>query len=428
VLGGPGINTLFGDAGNDIIFGGVEDDTVFGGTGDDTIWPGLGNDTVNTGSGTNTVGAFDGDDIIVGGSGDDLIYGGQGQDTIDGGGGNDVIAGQEGDDEISGGSGTDFVFGGDGDDRISGDAGNDSLFGDRGDDVILGGNGDDYIQGYFGNDRLFGGLGNDGVYGDDGDDGVSGGRGDDEVGGGDGEDRFLEIFGDVQFDLNDEEDVTILFASGTAIWDTTEIEIIDRGLAKLQEATGGTRILTDSLDESPLRITKNELGANALFSEFTFFEGATTLESETFERRIEISEFDQTDEGEVEFAIDTIIHEIGHSWDSFREIDDTLSGQGSIWTRFLALSGWRNSAASGFTRSSFQTLEPFDIEFVSGAPQARVLDWYYRNSADFARDYGRTSPKEDWATVWEATLSDDPEDRVGIEDKVALVEEFLRRI
>lgn len=434
VLGGPGINTLIGDAGDDLLIGDAQDDIAFGGNGNDIIYPGLGNDTVNTGNGNNVVGAFDGDDIIVGGSGDDTIYGGQGQDTIDGGGGSDVIAGQEGDDILSGGNGVDFIFGGDGDDEISGDAGNDSLFGDLGDDVIFGGSGNDSIQGYFGNDRLYGGSGNDGVFGGDGIDGLSGGTGSDFIGGGDGADRFLELAGDNQFDFNN-EDVILLFRNGTSNWNDSEIEIIDRGLAKLQLATGGTRILSDSLDESPIVITKNssggnegEGGFNSLFSEFTFFPGQTTLESETFDRSIVIAEFDETDEDEAEFAVDTIIHEIAHSWDSTREIGDTLSGQGSIWTRFLALSGWRNTAASGFTQASLQTLEPFDIEFVNGTPQARVLDWYFSNTADFARNYGRTTPQEDWATVWEAALSDDPEDRVGIEDKIALVENFFRRI
>ena len=433
VLGGPGISRLFGNGGNDLLIGGDKDDFASGGEGDDTIYPGAGDDTVITGNGNNVVAGFDGDDTITGGTGMDILYGGKGEDTINGGGGQDTIGGQDDNDILAGGDGEDFIIGGDGDDEISGGRGNDSLFGDHGDDVVFGGSGDDSIHGYFGNDRLFGGSGNDGVYGDDGTDGLSGGSGSDLVGGGAGADRFLEISGDNQFDFKD-EDVMIFFVNGSSSWNSAEIEIVDRGLSQLQTATGGTRILSDSLDESPLEITKEtnagnpaELGFNSLFINVTFFEGSTSLESETFDRSIEIFEFDETDEGEVAFAVDTIIHEIGHSWDSVREIEDTLRGQGSIWTRFLALSGWRNSPASGFTKA-FQTAEPFDLEFVNGVPQARVLDWYYRNSAKFARDYGSATPKEDWSTVWEATFSDDPADRVGIEDKVALVNEFLRRI
>ena len=434
LLGGPGVNTLVGDAGDDLLIGGPQNDRALGGDGDDTIYPGPGDDRVNTGNGNNHVTAFDGDDVIVGGPGDDVIYGGKGQDDINGGGGRDTIGGQEDDDTLVGGSGNDFIVGGSGDDVISGGAGNDSLFGDVGNDVITGGAGNDSIHGYFGNDRLFGGPGNDGVYGENGRDAVSGGSGTDSVFGGSGVDRFLELSGDTQFDLG-AGDVQVFFVNGLSRWNDAEIEIIDRGLDKLQTAAGGTRILTDSLDDSPLRITKEanvgisgESGTNFLEAQVFFFPGETTVDIQSYERTISIREFDETDEDEVGFTVDTVIHEIAHSWDSFFEIDDTLSGQGSIWTRFLALSGWRNTAASGFTKSGLQTLEPFDIQFVNGSPQARVLDWYYRDSADFARNYGFTSPKEDWATVWEAALSDDPTDRVGIEDKVALVEEFFRRI
>src|SRR5262249_36569684 len=72
---------------------------------------------------------------------------------------------------------------------------------------------------------------------------------------------------------------------------------------------------------------------------------------------------------------------IGHNWDMER--GDTG------WNQWLALSGWQThdsgtaSAPTGYTLSS------------DGK-------WDYKTTAQFHRDYGRTNPKEDWSTMWEA--------------------------
>lgn len=446
VIGGTGIDTVFGEAGidriftlggndvidggteNDILFGGQQDDVITGGSGDDTIRTGPGNDQADAGIGDDLISGFQGNNILNGGSGDDEIYSGLGDDIVTGGDGDDVLFGQSGDDEIDGGAGIDFIIGDIGDDLIRGGADNDIIFGSAGDDFLDGGNGDDEVAGQAGNDQLFGANGNDTLLGGDGLDGLSGGSGQDDVTGGNGADRFLSLSGDNNTDLGN-ADALINLRNGSSRWTNREIEILDEGFRRLHIRTGGTGVLKDSLDPNPYTIFKEarsgnegETGNNQLQNNFTFNANGE-LQSETFTRRIEIGEWDEGDDQDNEFTIATVIHEIAHSWDSAREIDDNFGGQGGIWTRFLALSGWRTTPASGFTQSSLTTTEPFDIVFDSSSQSfTQIVDtWYARNGSSYARDYGGESPKEDWSTVWEAALSDDPADRVGIEAKVAEV-------
>lgn len=446
VIGGTGIDTVFGQAGvdrifslggndiidggteNDILFGGQQDDVITGGEGNDTIRTGPGNDRADGGNGDDLISGFLGDNVLAGGNGADQIFSGLGDDIISGGDGNDVLFGQAGDDQIDGGRGSDFIIGDIGNDLIRGGGDNDQIFGSDGDDFLDGGDGNDQILGQSGNDQLFGANGNDNLSGGDGLDGLSGGSGRDEVTGGNGADRFLSLSGDNTTDLGN-ADALINLRNGTSRWTNREIEILDEGFRLLHIRTGATRVLKDSLDPNPYTIFKEtrsgnegETGNNQLQNNFTFTADGQ-LQSETFTRRIEIGEWDENSESENEFTIATVIHEIAHSWDSAREIDDNFSGQGSIWTRFLALSGWRTTPASGFTQSTLTTSEPFDLVFNPRSQSfTQITDtWYARNGSTYARDYGGESPKEDWSTVWEAALSDDPADRVGIEAKVAEV-------
>jgi len=105
----------------------------------------------------------------------------------------------------------------------------------------------------------------------------------------------------------------------------------------------------------------------------------------------------------------SLVHEVGHSWDSSEEIANRLSGQGGLWTNFLALSGWRNTNPNSNSYT------------VSGDGQ-----WWYLNTAEFARSYSRYSPREDWSTVWEIYF--DPSkaaDRTRIASKVAIVTQLF---
>ena len=121
--GGPGIDTVDGDAGDDVLRG-----------GDDI-------------------------DHLLGGDGDDVLFGGGDDDNVDGEAGNDLLYGDDGNDHVDGGSGNDVLYGGNGDDEVIGNLGNDALFG---------GEGDDWLDGNQGRDIIRGGNGNDDCFDDDG--------------------------------------------------------------------------------------------------------------------------------------------------------------------------------------------------------------------------------------------------------------------
>lgn len=450
VIGGAGVDTVFGEAGidriyalggNDIIDGGDDLDILFGGPGDDRHVGGNGNDQIRTGAGDDFVDAGLGDDFISGFQGNNTLNGGAGNDRINAGSGNDIVNGNAGNDRLFGQAGDDEVFGGDGNDFILGEAGNNLIRGGNGDDEIFGGEGDDFLEGgsdndlifgFGGNDQLFGAAGRDTLLGLDGLDGLSGGSGVDIVRGGQGADRFLSLSGDDRPDFGS-TDALIEFRTGDVAWTHREIEVIDEALKKLHIRTGGTRILKDSLDPAPLQLFKQssvgnsaEAGLNRLDNSFTATETGEIL-TEAFQRRIEISDWNENDEQESANRVAITIHEIGHNWDSSREINEVFSGQGSIWTRFLAVNGWRTTPAAGFVRASVQSSEAFDLDFDAATRTFTqvVNTWYYRSGSTFAREYGSSNAQEDWSTVWEAAFSDDPEDRVGLSGQLAEVNRLL---
>ena len=446
VVGGSGVDTVFGEAGidrifslggNDVLDGGDDIDVLIGGDGNDRHIGGRGNDQIRTGrgddfadggAGNDFISGFEGNNTLNGGTGDDRINAGSGNDVINGGDGADRLFGQAGDDAIEGGAGNDFIVGDVGNDTIRGGSGLDDILGSEGDDFLEGGNDNDLIYGLSGNDQLFGGNGNDTLIAGDGLDGLSGGFGNDVLFGGSGGDRFLSLSADDRRDFGG-ADALLEFRAGNVSWTLREIEVLDEGFRRLHLRTGGTRVLKDSLDDAPLVFSKQtvsgnsgEFGNNQLDNSFTFTTDGR-LESEDFTRRIEIADWNENDESENERRAATIIHEIAHNWDSAREISEAFSGQGFIYDRFLLQSAWRTTSASGFTRASTQTTEPFDLVFsASNRTFTQVVNtWYYRNGSTFARDYGAASPKEDWSTAWEAVLSEDPADRAGIAGKVGEV-------
>ncbi len=195
ILGGAGIDYIYGGAGNDRIDGGAGEDHIYGERGHDILLGGSDDDEIRGGAGHDIIFGdkieadvdidklfdkkffsdefkdaqfnnkklfsgnkietkfFDigekdkitpdsglaGVDYIYGEEGDDLIFGDSGNetdndqgDTIEGGIGNDIIDGNGGNDTIEGGIDNDIIYGGSGDDTIDGGAGNDSLYGDEG--------------------------------------------------------------------------------------------------------------------------------------------------------------------------------------------------------------------------------------------------------------------------------------------------------
>lgn len=107
--GGPGADSLSGDAAFDDIHGNQGNDIAHGWEGDDWV-----------------VGGQD-DDVLYGDTGHDIVLGNLGVDALDGGDGNDLIRGGQGNDSIIGGAGDDWIAGDLGSDTISGGAGADTF-------------------------------------------------------------------------------------------------------------------------------------------------------------------------------------------------------------------------------------------------------------------------------------------------------------
>lgn len=165
LVGGQGIDWLYGLDGNDYLSGGVGGDHLLGGLGNDTLYGGPGNDFLLGGDGNDTY-ILDhvGDSITENeGEGTDTVYAsieaytladnvenlnanlagiafsGTGNDianVITGLGGNDTLDGAWGDDQLNGGGGDDLLFGGYGDDVLVGGAGVDTLVGVQGADLF----------------------------------------------------------------------------------------------------------------------------------------------------------------------------------------------------------------------------------------------------------------------------------------------------
>lgn len=288
-----GNDTVFGGSGNDSIYNGefTEDpgmDMLYGGAGDDAITGGSNIDNLYGDSGSDILEGDDGNDFLFGGSGNDQLIGGAGDDFLDGGSGVDILDGGDGSDSYAyssidyidetGSTGIDFVisfdtslsvgnftgieglespdpvgdgnnniliavsgsaygYGGNdtlsasesastgitllgdsGNDSIRGSAFSDSLNGGTDADTLIGAKGNDTIIGESGNDTISGELGNDSLLGGDGHDTFSGGAGNDTIRGangndiiiynyGDGGDEIYDIVGDDRIDLNNITDL-----------------------------------------------------------------------------------------------------------------------------------------------------------------------------------------------------------------------------
>lgn len=466
IVGGSGANNLRGEGGNDIIFGGDDAEMIFGGSGIDQIFALGGNDTIFSGTGgvagTPGVGqadlvlGLDGDDTITGSTGLDVFWGGNGNDTLIGGNGENRLHGQNGndmirggafadylagnnqDDLIFGGGGADFILGGAGQDRLFGEGNNDTIEGGIGDDQLLGGAGQDILSGGADRDSLYGGPGNDRLMGESGDDGLFAGIGSNELlRGGPGNDRFL-IYGNDSIADFAAGDAQVVFLNATDNWTDKEVETVDVGLRELHHRTESTTLLKDSLDPQPIRFFKHvreEFGAgtggkNELFWQGSWREDGSII-SQSYDRRIRITDWNEANPLENENAALAVIHEISHSWDSVFEIKQAAAGAASVWTTFLSRSGWENSnPGPGHRLAPGQTLEPFDRVFSTATGQYQFItrSWWHDNDAKFARNYGGVSAKEDWGTVWESlfveSIVENPNGShaTKITNKVALVD------
>ena len=347
--------------------------------------------------------------------------------------------GNAGDDYLEGYSAVDEFYGGSGNDTLRGYGGNDILHGEAGNDTIYGDSGNDDLYGGTGTDKLYGGAGNDGLFGGIGET--------DRLEGGSGKDRFLQvqttrteresyyrngldrIFGrksyrNVTKTVHEDtivdgatEDATVLFRNAGAQtfnfsggrWTSfaagqftdSDIVRIDVGLQQIHDRTGGTRLLETSNGKS---MTFQRLGAqtggNFNAAGVNSTGGVITVVNATFSGNV----------------ASTVVHEVGHNWDDASE-------SGSIINQFRALSGWTTTPISvtGFS------LVPIQSQSIDGS-------WYYNGDAQFAREYSRTNPHEDWATSWETYFANYSSRGTGVDSrspisaKLNVLDQFFSRM
>jgi Ca2+-binding RTX toxin-like protein len=449
LFGGDGNDTLFGNGDSDVLRGDAGDDRLYGGDGHDILLGGLGNDRMAGEKGNDTlrgedgndvlIGAFDGfagepgADILYGGAGDDVLYGGDGRDTLWGDAGFDVLLGENGRDRLFGGDQDDRMYGGNDDDELNGEAGNDRIAGENGNDRIYGGMGNDVLIGAFdgwagevggadliyggeghdylyggdgaaalygeaghdvlmgenGNDNLYGGNGDDALYGGAGQDGIFGGGGSDRAWGGTESDRFLTwqdgvlaVFDLSSFFGNEGEDAVVHFVNSPAAtpnlngfgnvsfaqgrWTEKEVINVDVALNNLHHHAANARLLKTA---SQGRVTLQRVGAQLTNL-------GNTIDGWNSNGEIAVTD---TSFGSDQALWQTVYHEFGHNWD---RPDENAYAQD-----FRNLSGWVESDA-----------QPSKNHLATKATDDK---WWYVNPDQFARDYGKSNPLEDYATTWE---------------------------
>lgn len=239
------------------------------------------------------------------------------------------------------------------------------------------GAGNDQVVGGAGNDLLYGSCGDDFLFGARGNDMLFGGRGSDRLYGGSGADRFLFQFGDGIADSSS-ADAKVTFADGDRRWSDAEILAVDEGLGWLQARTGNSRLL------------KLSNGQDLTFRRESVLQGNINILGDNDDRgQIRIS--DTLFRQHRSWIGATVVHEIGHNWDEQHE--------NPFIREFRAQSGWVSTGMG---------------------------QWQHATGATFSREYGRTNPYEDFATIMEAAYGLKPQQNV--ESKLAVVNRFLNAI
>ncbi len=385
--------TIHGYGGEDLIMGSQRSDSLYGGTGDDRIYgyggndrirPGLGADLIDGGTGTDRVLATVNGDVDLDNTVLEIMRstGLELNELIDverasirAVTSNDVLL-----DAGDFSRGNVYLVGGSGNDELIGGFQNDVLSGGGGKDLIWGMAGNDRLYGGSGNDRLLGGSGTDRLYGGSGNDGMNGGLHADTLNGGSGMDRYLWQAGDSMVGYSTTNDVRIVFENTTTSttitsngnsytytarnWADDEIRIVDEAFESLQDRTDNNVLLRTA---NGSEITYRRLGAAS--TSFVAWNSGTL-------QQFADGTFSNTDG----WIHQVVFHEIGHNWDN----------ENPEWDDFQAISGWTTSDMSS------------NSNFSAGA----IGNWYHLNSANFARNYGKSNPREDFATAFAAYFKD----------------------
>ena len=171
--------------------------------------------------------------------------------------------------------------------------------------------------------------------------------------------------------------------------------MIDEAFERLHMRTENTRLLRDSVSTEPVVFVKARslasaprFGTNRLVMTSSVEIDPDTgqfVEVLTPERRITLSEWDETNEAENATRVNEVPREISHSWNSEELIGDVVQNENGLWHSFLARSGWTQTAPNDFT--FFE---------VSGDNQ-----WWYRDQVSiFTEEFSTFNPAEDWGSLW----------------------------
>ncbi len=334
---------------------------------------------------------IDGDvDIEMGDAADTVTIGGRigGILRINTGGGNDTIKNNTAArSEIFGGAGHDKIDGGVGDDYLDGGDGNDIINGHNGRDAIVGGAGNDIVRGGTGADRFLLMENARGEY----DDAVMDLRSweDDVRVRFDNYDGFPGIPGNngVTNFLNNSlsalyRQIDILLGSA-ATWSSEEVYMVDQAFSTMVARTGNNALLRHP---NGSEMTFVQVSNAASYAGMNLPWDSVIL-------------LDQTNFSNASRLKQTVFHEIGHNFDS--------SFENPFINKFYTLSGWTSDPRF----VAFQ-------EFISRNPELYALaespinsfgvyygaPWWHIRETEFARDYGKSHPIEDWATSFAAVL------------------------
>jgi hypothetical protein len=218
-------------------------------------------------------------------------------------------------------------------------------------------------------------------------------------------DRFLVQEGDMLGDFGS-EDVKIEFKNTTskttitdsddndhvydpASWTDEDVQVVDEAFAVLQQRQGNNILLRTSAG--------NEMQYVRLGETESKFAAWNSGDTQQFSNNI--FEVDEN------WTHQAVYHEIGHNWDT----------ENPKWNTFTGLSGWTEEDKSD------------DASFTLSDDEK----WFYENSADFAKDYGKTNPREDFATSFAAFFMDysgevyNGEGAANIPEKMDFSEDFL---
>ncbi|HJZ89270.1 MAG TPA: hypothetical protein VKE40_00260, partial [Gemmataceae bacterium] len=162
------------------------------------------------------------------------------------------------------------------------------------------------------------------------------------------------------------EDALLHFVNWDRQWTDLEIETMDKGFAWLQLIRGNPALLKT---EGENVITFERIGS---------LNGSLADNDSKGKIRVADAGFSNSITPDA-----TIVHEIGHNW-------DTEMG-GWFTDNWLPRSGWRPADNGGGSK-----FPP------PGYLRSQDGQWDYLATAPFARTYGTTNAREDWSTAWEA--------------------------